>query len=94
MAPVADRHRYVAFRVDAEAALDQGDLVAELRELNDWAWAIGFDGREGILRCPHTRKEEAIELLRGLDTIGGVAVEVETLGTSGTIAKCRRKFLG
>lgn len=90
---MAERQRYVAFRVDAEAPLTMDDLVDELRDRNDWAWAVAFDGREGILRCPHTRKEDAIALLLGLDAIGGVGVEVETLGTSGTIAKCRRKFL-
>lgn len=90
---MADRHRYVAFRVDADAPLGSGDLVAELRDRNDWAWLISFDGGHGILRCPHTRKAEAIELLVGLDAVGDVPVEVETLGTSGTIRACRRKFL-
>lgn len=90
---MAERQRYVAFRVDAEAAVTMDGLVETLRELNDWAWVVAFDGSEGILRCPHTRKDDAIELLRGLEAIGGVAADVETLGTSGTIAKCRRKFL-
>lgn len=91
---MAKRHRYVAFRIEAGSPVGFDDLVAEMRDRNDWTWVIDFDGREGIVRCPHTLKDEAIELLSGLDAVRGVAVEVETLGTSGTIATCRRKFLG
>lgn len=89
-----DRPRYVAFRVDAEKPVDFDDVVAALRERDDEAWLVDFDGEEGVVRCPHTRRDATVELLVGLDEIGGAGVDVETLGTSGTVRACRRKFLG
>lgn len=100
------RHRYIAFRLEPEEGRDGeagdgsgtwtfGDLVRELRRRDEagWAWLVAFDGRHGILRCPHTAKEESIALLSELDRVGDAPVRVETLGTSGTIRRCRAKFL-
>lgn len=71
------------------------DLVGELRRMDDGddVWLIEFDGTHGIVRCPHTAKEATIALLAGMDRVGDVPVDVETLGTSGTIRRCRAKFL-
>lgn len=71
------------------------DLVGELRRMDDGddAWLVEFDGIHGIVRCPHTAKEATIALLSGMDRVGDVPVDVETLGTSGTIRRCRAKFL-
>lgn len=88
------RRRYVAFRVAPAGAVGFDDVVETLRARDDDLWLIGFDGEEGILRCPHTRRDAAVAWLQDLETVGGRDVEVETLGTSGTIRRCRRKFLG
>lgn len=71
------------------------DLVGELRRMDrgDDAWLVEFDGTHGIVRCPHTAKEATIALLSGMDRVGDVPVDIETLGTSGTIRRCCAKFL-
>lgn len=87
------RHRYVAFRVDADRPLSFGDVVHAIRQRDDDAWLVDFDGQRGIVRCPHTAKERTIDLLAGIDAIDDDPVRIEPLGTSGTVRKCREKFL-
>lgn len=59
-------------------------------------WLTVFEHNKGILRCVHTYKDEAIGLLTSIKTMGGekMPIKVETLGTSGTIKKAKRKYLG
>lgn len=91
--PRPDRPRYIAFRVDADDALTFDEIVDALRARDDDAWLVAFDGEQGIVRCPHTKKQATIELVSGLDEVGGASVDIATLGTSGTVKACRRKFL-
>lgn len=88
-----ERPRYVAFRVDGPGDPTFDDVVAALRRRDDEAWLVDFDGQQGVVRCPHTAQEATVDLLNGLDEIGGEPVDVETLGTSGTVRACQRKFL-
>ena len=50
---------------------------------------IDFDGRAGILRCAHTGKDEAIDILNSMTSVTGARVRVETVKTSGTLRKAR-----
>ncbi len=56
-------------------------------------WLVALEGGQGIVRCPHTAKEEAIRMLQGIRRVGGAPVRVRTLGTSGTIRRARRKYM-
>lgn len=91
--PRPDRPRYVAFRVDAGAEPSFEEVVDALRARGDDAWLVAFDGEQGIVRCPHTEQQATVDLLNGLDELGGEPADVATLGTSGTVRACRRKFL-
>lgn len=102
-----ERTRYVAFAVESAASPDRAAFIAAVREASEARgpgfaervkpWLTRFDGRVGILRCAHTGKEDAIRLLESLRAVnaGGrrVEVRVRTLGTSGTIAGCLRKWV-
>lgn len=52
-----------------------------------------FDGKQGILRCKHTEKDNAIDLLNSIKKISNIDVEVKTVGTSGTIKALIRKHM-
>jgi RNase P/RNase MRP subunit POP5 len=54
---------------------------------------IRFDGNKGIIRCNHIEKENTIKLLKSIKTISSYKVDVETLGTSGTIKALVRKHM-
>ncbi|MEE9150570.1 MAG: Rpp14/Pop5 family protein [Thermoplasmata archaeon] len=99
-----ERKRYMAFRVHSPRTISRKEFIAAIREnipSNDaWnrikPWLTIFEDNEGILRCVHTSKDETIDLLTSIKTIGRekMAIKVETLGVSGTIKKAKRKFLG
>jgi len=46
----------------------------------------------GIVRCFHKEKDRTIHLLKGITSIHSFPVHIETLGTSGTIKSCCKKF--
>lgn len=52
-----------------------------------------FDGEKGIVKCKHTEKEHTIDLLNSIDKISSNKVEIQTLGTSGTIKALEKKHM-
>ncbi len=52
-----------------------------------------FDGEVGIVRCSREALEKVIIALTLIDRVGNVEVVPLTLGVSGTIKSCRRKYL-
>lgn len=52
-----------------------------------------FDGKKGIVKCNHTEKENTIKLLKSIKKISSHKVDIETLGTSGTIKALVRKHM-
>jgi len=57
-------------------------------------YLIRFDGDKGILKCNHVEKENTIKLLKSIKKISSKKVEIETLGTSGTIKSLVKKHMG
>jgi len=53
----------------------------------------GFDGEKGIIKCKHVEKENTIKLLKSIKKVSSTKVEVDTLGTSGTIKSLIRKHM-
>lgn len=87
------RYRYIAFRVEGPRAFRREEILAALHGLPDPLWLVGFENPKGLVRCIHLRKEATIDALARLASIGGVAVRVTTLGTSGTIRRATEKYL-
>jgi ribonuclease P/MRP protein subunit POP5 len=87
------RYRYIAFRVDGPRAFRREEVLKALHALPSPLWLVGFEDPRGLARCVHTQKEETIAALRALVSIGGEAVTVTTLGTSGTIRAATDKYL-
>ena len=56
-------------------------------------YLVRFDDKKGIVRCKHTDKENIIKLLKSIKKISNENVEIETLGTSGTIKALVRKHM-
>ena len=56
-------------------------------------YLIRFDGQKGILKCNHLEKENAIKLLKTIKEIKSKKVEIETIGTSGTIKALINKHM-
>ena len=57
-------------------------------------YLIRFDGEKGIVKCNHIEKENTIKLLKSIKKISSHRVNIETLGTSGTIKALITKHMG
>ncbi len=87
------RYRYIAFRVEGPRPFDREEVLATLHALPEPLWLVDFEDPKGLARCAHTRKNATIEALNGITVIGGEAVRVTTMGTSGTIRRASEKYL-
>ncbi len=90
-----DRQRYIAFVIDGGKTDRRGMIAAirsafskkEYQEIKPWLTV--FEGDEGIVRCKHTGKERAIDILNGIVIGEG---KVRTVTTSGTIKKAKKRL--
>ena len=95
------RRRYIVFTIDAPRIIERWELIKEFQRRGsqmgldqkeeERPWLTAFQDNRGILRCSHTDKEIAIELLNGITEIGEerLKVKITTLKTSGTIKKAK-----
>ena len=93
------RKRYVAFKIDAPREVQRWELIGAVQRMADSMgmagdgvarpWLTAYRDNRGILRCSHTDKEKAIQLLTSINEIGEerMPVKIETIVTSGTIKK-------
>lgn len=77
--------------IDIVRSQSMSFLDKDFRELG--LFIIKFDGELGIIRCRHNSKDDTIRLLRSIKKVNDFDVEVETLGTSGTIKALERKHM-
>lgn len=101
------RRRYIGFKIESQrdktAHFEKSEMIQEIREqtlnlfnknYNDMGiYLIRFDGEQGIVKCNHTEKENTIKLLKSIKQISSDNVEIETLGTSGTIKALIKKHM-
>ena len=107
MPPSYPRSRYIAFRIilkDSESiqGFTRAEMIETLKQqcLKQFQtpcktfdiFLTRFQCLKGIVRCYHTEKDRTIHLLRGISSIHSIPVHVETIGTSGTIKSCCKKF--
>jgi RNase P/RNase MRP subunit POP5 len=92
------RWRYIAFRVDGPQTFPRNDFLGALLHksrgtpLQDNFRITVYEGSFSILKVPHRFKDEAIELLSGLDSVRGVPCTVTPLRTSGTIKTLKERY--
>ena len=95
------RHRYIGFTVECGFRPGREDISRALSEAG--RLALGgpvqfnltiFDGRRGIVKVPHTKKEAAIAALNSIKQAGRdrYAVKVATVVTSGTICTVKERM--
>lgn len=87
------RQRYVAFRVEGPRPFRRDEVLDALRTLPDRPWLVDYQGTEGLVRCTNRNRDTTVVALTSIRSIGGEAVVVATLGTSGTIRRARLKYL-
>ena len=93
------RHRYIGFFVESEKSLDKyfidNEIKNQCRKLYQkdckelGLRLIRFDGKKGILKCNHIEKQNTIELLYTIKNIN-----IQPVGTSGTIKALQKKHMG
>lgn len=52
-----------------------------------------FDGQKGMIRCHREALEKVMVALTLIDSVGECRVTPLTLGVSGTIKRCKKKYL-
>ena len=93
-----ERWRYIAFAIGSDCVVERGEflnaLMAAARSTTlGGAFRITvFEGNFGILKVPHTLKDEAIRVLKSVDRVRGTPCTVDTLLTSGTIKTLKEKY--
>ena len=91
------RKRYIVFSIVSEKAPSIEDfgraVVATSKKKGVFheirPKLIDYDGEVGILRCVHTGRDEALDILNSLTEVGGTGLNVRTVKTSGTLRKAR-----
>ena len=96
------RRRYIVFEIDAPRPVERWEFIKAVeRRASQMGldnrdegrpWLTAFRDNRGIIRCAHTEKENAIELLTSITEVGEhseLKVNVKTLKTSGTIKKAK-----
>lgn len=98
------RRRYIGFVVKSDRNnFTESDLLNDLkvncknffdRDYREMGLRlIRFDGEKGILRCNHVEKDNTIKLLMSIKSVSSEKVEIETVGTSGTIKSLVSKHM-
>jgi RNase P/RNase MRP subunit POP5 len=93
-----ERWRYVAFEIVGAPVIARNDFLDSLMktsratQLQNSFRITVFENNFGILKVPHTLKEEAIRVLSAMDRVGLFQCEVRTLKTSGTIKTLKDKY--
>jgi len=100
------RRRYIGFVIKVSTGdqhIERFEIIGEIKrrcrqlfskdckELG--IYLTRFDGEKGIVRCNHIEKENTIKLLKSIRKIYSHEVEIETLGTSGTIKSLMKKHM-
>ncbi len=102
-----ERQRYIRFRIFSErpAPIDAKELATviwrqynglfgEVKSGKAGFWIIDYDPKtqEGTIRCAHIVQDELVAALTLITSINDVAAAVDTIKTSGTLAKLGEKI--
>ena len=93
------RKRYILFVVNSQRELSRREIIGVInRVVSDHSkkgggvlhpWLTVYDGKWGIIRCPHTEKTELISLMTSTSESNSGSGEgfISTVRTSGSIRK-------
>ena len=100
------RRRYIGFEIrylSKDVHVQKNELIQDIRkqcrdlfkkDCNSMGvYIIRFNGKQGIVKCNHVEKENMIKLLKSIRQVSSVKLEIETLGTSGTIKTLIKKHM-
>jgi len=98
------KKRYIAFELVSEGDVDEKEFISslwktmlslfgEIGSAHCGIWLEYFDGRRGILRCHREALNKVKVALTLISRVGDVDIIPKILGVSGTIKKCRKKYL-
>ncbi len=93
-----ERWRYIAFAIGCDSEVQRGDFLNALM-INARGTQLGgafritvFENNFGILKVPHTLKDEAIRVLKSVEHVKSSECKVDTLKTSGTIKTLKQNY--
>jgi len=92
------RWRYIAFKIEGCAKVARSDFHGAVISASrgtplDNSFRITvFEGDFGILKVPHTLKDDAIKVLHSVDAVKSSGCKVVPLKTSGTIKTLKEKY--
>ena len=89
------RDRYIAFEL-ADARLGRDVSQALHAATSTWPkedrpQLLFLEGRRGLVRCGHLKKDEVVAMLNGL-RLRDSAGSIRTIGASGTIRRARLRY--
>jgi RNase P/RNase MRP subunit POP5 len=99
------RRRYIGFYIKKSEKINitKRKLINEIKNksfdlfkqnLNDSGiYIIKFDGNIGIIRCNQMNKDKTIQILKSITKISSNDIEIDTIGTSGTIKGLIKKHM-
>ncbi len=98
------KKRYIAFELIGERNVDGKEFITtlwktmlslfgEIYSAHSGIWLEYFDGRRGILRCHRESLDKVKVALTLISRVGDVDIIPKILGVSGTIKKCKGKYL-
>jgi RNase P/RNase MRP subunit POP5 len=93
-----EKWRYIAFKIGDGTRFARNEFLHALlgwsrpTRLGSSFRITVFSGDFGILKVPHTLKDEAVRVLNSLDNVSGIPCKVTTLKTSGTIRTLKEKY--
>jgi RNase P/RNase MRP subunit POP5 len=95
---LCQRWRYIAFEIDSASKLARNDFLGAVISAskgtpvsNSFRITV-FEGDFGILKVPHTLKDDAIKVLSSISSVQGEMCKVRTLKTSGTIRTLKTMY--
>lgn len=98
------RQRYIGFSITSDfqnllKSAFQKEIIHQCKLIFDKECKemgiklIKFNGNQGILKCNHFEKENAIKLLKSVKKIASKKVKIDTIATSGTIKSLINKHM-
>jgi len=98
--------RYIAFELVGTGIFSEQDIVKAVTGANlrlygevgtseENLWIIEFDSEKqrGIIRCSHKAQQKVLAALTAITKINEQDVVINVRGVSGTIRKCKEKYL-